>query len=252
MSAIETWWDAGTRWIRFDRPDKLNALTVDELRAVTDLLSGGAEEPEAVVFTGTGERAFSAGMHVDSFVDLDPDGARALITAVRDCVAAARTAPCPTVAEVGGYCLGAAFELALACDVRVVAEHAAFGLPEIRVGVPSVVDAALLQQHVGLGKAKEMILTGEVYPVAALPGLAGELVPAAELRAATRRMLARLTGHSKAAVAAQKRLFETWQNTSLAEGIEASVEEFAAVFADPGTARAVQARRAHLTRSGEE
>ncbi|GAA4830789.1 enoyl-CoA hydratase [Saccharopolyspora rosea] len=245
MAAITTWRESGVRWIRFERPDKLNALTVDELREVADLLSGPA--PEAVVFTGSG-RAFSAGMHVDSFRDLDRDGARELIGAVRDFVGAARLAPCPTVAAVNGHCLGAAFELALACDVRIVAQHADFGLPEIRVGIPSVVDAALLQQHVGLGKAKEMILTGDRYPVSTLPALANDIVPAEDLDAATRRMLDRLTGHSRAAVAAQKRLFEIWQNAPLAESIAASVDEFAEVFTDPDTARAVRARRAAVGR----
>jgi enoyl-CoA hydratase len=143
---------------------------------------------------------------------------------------------------VNGYCLGAAFELALACDIRIAADSAQFGLPEIKVGIPSVIDAALLQQHVGLSTAKEMILTGDLYPAADLArrGALNAVVPAADLHAETRRMLARLTGHSPAAMAAQKRLFETWQNTTLAAGIEASVSEFAAVFDNPQTAGIVE------------
>lgn len=246
MSAIETWDEGGVRWIAFARPDKLNALTADELRAVARLLT--EQPPRAVVFTGSGERAFSAGMHVDSFRDLDPEGARALISEVRDFVAAARQAEFPTVCAINGYCLGAAFELALACDVRIVAEHAAFGLPEIKVGIPSVIDAVLLQQHVGLGKAKEMILTGDTYPVQELPSLANAVVPASELDERTREMLERLTPHSPVAIAAQKRLFETWQNSDLTDSIAASVEEFAEVFTSAETTARVQARRADLGR----
>lgn len=241
MAAIDTWDEDGVRWIRFSRPDKLNALTVDELRATTRLLT--EDPPRAAVFTGSGDRAFSAGMHVDEFRGLDPGSARALITEVRDFVGAARQALFPTVCAVNGYCLGAAFELALACDMRVVAEHAAFGLPEIRVGIPSVVDAALLQQHVGLGKAKEMILTGDTYPVHELPELANAVVPGTDLVARTHGMLARITPHSPIAVAAQKRLFESWQNDGLTRAIATSIDEFAGVFAHPETSTRVQRRR---------
>lgn len=244
MAAIETWDEDGVRWVRFARPDKLNALTADELREVTRLLTG--DPPRAAVFTGAGERAFSAGMHVGEFDGLDPTSARALIGEVRDFAAAARQAPFPTVCAVNGHCLGAAFELALACDVRVVAEHAAFGLPEIRVGIPSVVDAALLQQHVGLGRAKEMILTGDLYPVGEVPALANEVVPGDQLVERTRAMLARLTPHSPVAVAAQKRLFESWQNDGLSRAVATSVDEFAGVFAHPETSARVQQRRSEL------
>lgn len=230
MAAIEVQDVRGVLWITFSRPGKHNALTVDEL--VEAVRSLGTGSPSAVVFTGAGDRAFSTGMHTDSFRDLDRERARALITHVRDFLAAARLAPVPTVCAINGHCLGAAFELALACDVRIAAEHATFGLPEIKVGVPSVVDAALLSQHVGLSLAKEMMLTGDLYPAAdmARRGLLNAVVPGDQVVAETQRMLARLTGHDPAVVASQKRLFETWQNSTLSAGIEASLDEFAAVF----------------------
>ncbi len=244
MSVIETWLEDDVRWISFARPDKLNALTVDELREATSLLRD--DRPRAAVFTGEGQRAFSAGMHVDSFRGLDPTSASALITEVRDFVAAARTAEFPTVCAVNGYCLGAAFELALSCDVRVAVEHAAFGLPEIAVGVPSVIDAALLQQYVGLGKAKEMILTGRLYPVQEVPALANTVVSPEELVPRTQSFVDDMVRHSPVAVAAQKRLFETWQNRGLSDGAEASIQEFAGVFAFDETADRVRARGAEL------
>jgi enoyl-CoA hydratase len=251
MAAIRVEDRDRTRWIIFDRPEKLNALTVDELDEVPRALSANPP-PSAVVFTGAGDRAFSAGMHVDSFRGLDAEGARDLITRVRDFVGAARRAPYPTICVVNGYCLGAAFELALACDLRIAAGHALFGLPEIRVGVPSVIDAALLQQHIGLSKAKEMILTGDLYPADEMAryGLLNAVVPAGEVPAQTARLLARVTGHTPTVVAAQKRLFEIWQNTSLADGIDASLGEFARVFEAPETAAQVEAHRAGLGRAG--
>ncbi len=251
MAAIEVRDDEdGVRWITFSRPEKLNALLPDDLRAVSRALTDYNAAPRAAVLTGSGGRAFSAGMHLDAFQGLTPDSARALIETVRDCVGSVRTAPFPTVSMLNGHCLGVAFEVALASDLRVAASHATVGLPEIKVGIPSVVDAALLQQHVGLSKAKEMILTGDLYPVADLEqlGLFNAVVPAAELEATTRSLLARVTPWTPTVVAAQKRLFEVWQNSTLAEGIAASVEEFAQVFGSPETLAQVAARRASVGR----
>jgi enoyl-CoA hydratase/carnithine racemase len=242
--------EAGVRWITFARPEKLNALLPEDLAALTKSLTCDSPTPRAAVLTGAGERAFSAGVHLDAFKDLTPDSARRLIVAVRDCLAAVRLAPFPTISMINGHCLGAAFEIALASDLRIAAIHATVGLPEIQVGIPSVVDAALLQQHVGLSKAKEMILTGDLYPVADLEpfGLFNAVVPGEELWAVTKRMLARVTPWSPTAVAAQKRLFEIWQNSPLAEGIEATVDVFAEVFASPETAAQIAAWRAQVGR----
>jgi enoyl-CoA hydratase/carnithine racemase len=143
----------------------------------------------AVLFAGAGGRAFCAGMHVDTFAELTPESARAFIAELRDMLAAVRTAPVPTVCAVDGYCLGVGFELALACDLRVATTRSAFGLPEIKVGIPSVADAALLSEYVGLSLAKEMILTGDVYPVDrfSASGLCNTVVPPDRLAAAVAR-----------------------------------------------------------------
>ncbi|MFN8636627.1 MAG: enoyl-CoA hydratase/isomerase family protein [Chloroflexota bacterium] len=240
----------GVRWITFWRPKKLNALLPEDLDAITHALSEQTPTPRAAVLTGSGERAFSAGMHLDAFHGLNPATARRLIEQVRDCVGSVRKAPFPTVAAINGHCLGVAFEMALACDLRVAADHATVGLPEIKVGIPSVVDAALLQQHVGLSKAKEMILTGDLYPVAELAplGLFNAVVSPEQLLEATHKMLARVTPWTPTVVAAQKRLFEIWQNTTLQDGIEASVVEFSQVFTSSETATQIAERRASVGR----
>jgi enoyl-CoA hydratase/carnithine racemase len=138
---------------------------------------------------------------------------------------------------VRGFCLGAGFELALACDLRVSTEDSQFGLPEVKVGIPSVVDAALLPAHVGLAMAKEIILTGDLYPAAELHrlGLLNRVVPAERLTAETEDLLARVTRHTPAVLASQKRLFEVWHNRPLVDAIDYSVDEFAAMFALPET-----------------
>jgi hypothetical protein len=120
-------------------------------------------------------------------------------------------------------------------------EVGAVGLPELAGGIPSALDAALLHQYVGLSLAKEMILTGELYPVERLTatGLCNEVVGHDDVDAAIDRLVARVAGHSPPAVAAQKRLFETWQNVGLRAGVEQSIGAFAEVFAHPETLDAV-------------
>ena len=234
-------------FLTFDRPHRLNALRradIDEVRRRLE----AADDVRALVFAGAGERAFSAGVDVDEFLALDPETAEDFIRALRDMLLAVRTFPGVTVCAVDGHCLGGAFELALACDLRVVTTRSTFGLPEIKLGIPSVVDAALLQQHVGLGVAKEMILTGDRWPASDphMAALSTDLVEPAELDVAVAELLAR-TDHTRTALAAQKRLFETWQNTGLIEGAEVSVREFAAVFAASETRATLDRYRAALS-----
>jgi len=233
--------------VTLDRPAKLNALRPADISALRSAMEL-PRDVRAVVFTGAGDRAFTAGMHVDSFDGLTPDSARAFIAELREMLAAVRTAPVATVCAVDGYCLGAGFELALACDLRLATTRSSFGLPEIKVGIPSVADAALLSQYVGLSLAKEIILTGDLYPVArfAASGLCNAVVEPGELDAAVNEWLGRAAGHTRTATASQKRLFEVWQNTGLTTGTAISVQEFASVFAAEETAAQLTAYRKRL------
>ena len=148
--------------VTLNRPEKHNALRRRDIDAIGAALAD-LGDVRAVLFRGAGGRAFSAGVDVTEFLALDgADDARDFITAVRTMLAAARTAPLTTICAVDGPCIGAAMELALACDLRVVTTRSRFGLPEIQLGLPSVVDASLLSQYVGLGAAKELILTGDL------------------------------------------------------------------------------------------
>ncbi len=248
MSAVLVDSDDKVLRITLNRPEKLNAITPDDIAALHDAVAD-TRDLRAIVFSGSGGRAFNAGMHVDSFGAMNAETAETFISGVRDLMRAVRTCPAVTICAIDGYCLGFGFELSLACDLRIATTRSSFGLPEIKVGVPSVIDAALLQQYVGLSLAKEMILTGDIYPVDALrsTGICNAVVEPDELVVATDRMIRRVTGHTDVVVASQKRLLEIWQNTSLVDGIDLSVKEFAAVLADPET-HAHLARRTHSRR----
>jgi enoyl-CoA hydratase/carnithine racemase len=235
--AVDLREDGGIWWITFNRPEASNAFTLADLDRLFQIFEEAGDRPQAAVLTGAGRKSFSAGMHLKAFSELTPERAREFIVKNRKVLAAVRTAPFPTIAAINGHCLGTGLGLALVSDIRIAVPHATFGLPEIKVGVPSVCDIALLQQHIGLSKAKEVILTGDSYPVEQLLpyGFLNAVVPADELIVETKRMLGRLVRHTRTVVAAQKKLFETWQNTTLTAGIDMSVEVFASVFASPDT-----------------
>jgi enoyl-CoA hydratase/carnithine racemase len=236
-------------WIIFDRPEKLNILHPEDLSELRNVIVNLASGVQAIVFTGEGQVAFSAGMNIDAFVGLTPSRAHALIGDLAQVMQAIRSSPAVTVAVVNGYCLGAAFELALACDLRVVTPTASFGLPEIKVGVPSAIDAALLPAFVGLSKAREMILTGDIYSLDQLPpgSIANVVAEPRELAAAAESLLARIATHPRTVTAAQRRLFDVWLNNPLDASVTASLTEFAKVFESPETHEQIARHRTRIT-----
>jgi enoyl-CoA hydratase/carnithine racemase len=142
-------------------------------------------------------------------------------------------APFPVIARVNGFCLGAGFELALACDVRIAASAARLGLPEVRVGVPSVIEAALLPGLIGPGRAAEMLLTGDAIGAeqAEAWGLVNRVVPLEGLDAAVDAMVDRLLACGPEALRLQKELMLRWRYTDLATAIEYGINAFATAYA---------------------
>src|SRR5947207_3221746 len=148
-------------------------------------------------------------------------------------LAGVHRAPFPVLAAVHGACLGAGMDLALACDLRVADANASFGLPEVRVGVPSVIQAALLPPLIGPGRAAEMLLLGTpVDATRALGwGLVNRVVEPGALTAAVDETLAMLLACAPGAVRAQKALMIRWRETDLPSAVRAGIDAFAACYA---------------------
>lgn len=221
-------------WCTLARPP-LNLLEPDaiaELRAAFADLAGDARLHAAVV-TGGEARAFTAGMDVHVLRDLDAAGARALISALHDAIDVVHRAPFPVIGEIAGPCLGAGFELALACDLRIAADDARFGLPEVRVGVPSVIQAALLPPTIGPGRAAELLFLGaSIDATRALDwGLVNRVVPRAGLRAAVEDVLAELARCAPGALRLQKSLVIRWRESDLTTAVRAGIDAFVAAYA---------------------
>ena len=232
--AIRVERDGDIAWCALARPP-LNLLEpggIAELHAAFRTLAADASLRAAVVTGGTA-RAFSAGMDVRVLGGLDAASARPLITALHDAIEAVHRAPFPVIAEIGGACLGAGLELALACDLRIAADDATFGLPEVRVGVPSVIHAALLPPLVGVGHAAELLFLGQtIDAVRALEwGLVTRVVERARLRAAVDTVLATLAACAPAALRLQKSLVMRWRDSDLSSAVRAGIDAFAAAYA---------------------
>ena len=204
---------------------------IASLRATFETLAADASVRVAIL-AGAG-RAFTAGMDVHVLRDLDAASATALITSVHDAIDAVHRAPFPVIAAVDGAALGAGFELMLACDLRVAAQGSIFGLPEVRVGVPSVIQAALLPPMIGPGRAAELLLTGASVGAddALAWGLVNRVVPRERLDAAVDELAATIVACAPTAVRLQKALIVRWRESDLATAVRAGIAAFAASYA---------------------
>jgi enoyl-CoA hydratase len=157
--------EGGVAVLTVNRPDALNAFDVDTLTALRDHLRELAEDSEArvVVVTGAGERAFAAGADIKYMSGLDVDGAKEWGNLGHEVGHLLETMPKPTIAAINGFALGGGCEVALACDFRYASTSAKLGQPEVNLGIiPGWGGTQRLARAVGIGLAKELILTGRV------------------------------------------------------------------------------------------
>lgn len=187
------------------RPDKLNALnraTIDELdRAIAALVSAG--DVDGIIVTGAG-RAFVAGADIAELAALDAEGALALSRRGQEVFARLEASPKPVIAAVNGFALGGGCELAMACHVRIAADTARFGQPEVKLGfIPGYGGTQRLPRLVGPGHAAQLLLTGEIIDAteASRIGLVNRVVPAAELMTVTEGLLRQMLANAPLALA---------------------------------------------------
>jgi len=222
----------------------LNILDLATLQQLERGLGALTRDPglDLLVVRGAGERAFSAGVAVHDHVG---DRIGPALSAFHGAVRQLRDLDAITLACVRGHCLGGGLELALACDLVVASEDASFGLPEIRIGVPSVIEAALLPGMVGPARAAEILLLGA--PVTAAQalewGLVNRVVPPSELEAVTQGLVESILTFAPTAVRLQKELIVRWRNTDLRTAIESGINAFAQCYA---TAEPREAMLAYL------
>jgi enoyl-CoA hydratase/carnithine racemase len=220
--------------VTIDHGVKLNSFTsalMEELASSLEKLSTD-DSLRAVVLTGAGERAFSGGANLEELAALNGTTAEAFITLVHRCCSAVRDLPVPVIARLHGFVLGAGLELAASCDLRIAADNAIFGMPEVKLGIPSVVEAALLPGLVGWGRARLIMLLGENFAAtdAERWGLVEKVVPASELDTELERWIASLLAAGPRAVRLQKELMRQWENLPLRDAISAGIPALSAAW----------------------
>jgi enoyl-CoA hydratase len=221
----------------FDNSRRLNVLNPPALLDLTEAFLGLAREDDlrVVVLSGAGGRAFIGGADINHMVGMktSEDG-RAFITMVHKFCQVIRDCPVPVICRMEGYTLGAGLEVAAACDMRIAADNAFFGMPEVKVGVPSVVEAALLPRLIGWGRTSWLLLTAENIDAATADrwGMVEQVVPLAKLDAAIERCVTSIAEATPKAVRAQKRLMRRWERLSLDEAVQAGIDAFAQSVAE--------------------
>lgn len=195
--------------VAINRPEVMNAMnqaTRDEL-VVAFTEAQADDSVRAVVLTGTGTRAFSAGQDLNEARHFTAEQGRRWIEQWRRVYEAIRDLEKPLVAAVNGVAAGAAFQLCLLCDIRILAEGARFTMPEVNIGVPATMGTWLLWDMVGRARTVELVLTGRLVEAdeAVAWGLAGRIVPADRVRAEAVALARELAGKPPGAVRLNKR-----------------------------------------------
>ena len=227
--------EGGLSTITLNRPEKLNLLNremINEIgRAVEEL--GKDEGIRVVVITGAGDRAFTAGIDVNEMKDLNPSSAREFIRQLHYTIKSVRDLDKVVIAAINGFCFGGGCELAMACDLRIASENAEIGLPEIKLGIPSVIEAALMPLLIGMGRARELIFLGDPITAdeAERIGLVNKVVPADKLNEAVKEVSDKILSYSPTAVRMQKRIINQWLPSDLEAAIDYSIDAFSRCFA---------------------
>ena len=247
--------------VTINNPSRLNAMNsalMDEFVSMLSPLAANAEL-RAFVLTGAGEKAFIGGADIREMSALaNAEDGREFITRLHRCCEAIRAVPVPTIARINGLTLGGGLEIAAACDVRIAVESAVFGMPEVRLGIPSVIEAALLPMLIGWGRTRQILLFGGNFSAqeARSWGLINELARHSDLDDAVGRWLDQLISCAPGAVRLQKQLIRSWEDMPLRAAIEAGIESFETAIrsGEPGAAMGdfLLRRKARKTISSEQ
>jgi enoyl-CoA hydratase/carnithine racemase len=209
----------------------LGSAAINGVRAGLEVLAT-ERAIRALVIAGQSEKSMIGGADIKEMAKLDQASAEKFITGLRDLCEAARAFPAPVIARIPGWCLGGGLEFAAACDLRIAAHDAKFAMPEVKVGIPSVIHAALLPRLIGWGRARWLIMTAATIdaPTALAWGLVDAVAPEGGLDAEVEKAVEALLECGPEALRAQKTLLKQWEELPLKESVNLSIGVFGQSF----------------------
>jgi len=228
--------DNGIGIITINRPKELNAQNSKMLAELTALLTDIEMDDgvKVVIITGSGDKAFIAGSDVKEMQTKTSQSIREFHTANRIMLEKIERLPKPVIAAINGFALGGGCELAMSCDFRIAAENARFGQPEINLGIiPGAGGTQRLTRLVGMTKAKELILTGDIIDAdtALNIGLVNKVVPQYDLMSEAKALAQKLLTKSSAALSLAKAAINCGWQMPLSSALDLEMQCFSLCFA---------------------
>src|SRR4051812_17364422 len=220
----------------------LGSAVINGIREGLELLAT-ERQIRVLVIAGQSEKSMIGGADIKEMARLDQASAERFITGLRDLCETVRAVPVPVIARMPGWCLGGGLEVAAACDFRVAAHDAKFAMPEVRVGIPSVIHAAMLPRLIGWGRARWLVMTAATIdaPTALNWGLIDAVADPGGLDAEVEKVVAMLLECGPEALRAQKALLRQWEELPLKESVELSIPMFGRSFLTDEPHRMMQA-----------
>jgi enoyl-CoA hydratase/carnithine racemase len=217
-----------------NRPEKLNILNSGVIAEMNSALARIAEDDAArvVILAGAGGKAWIGGADINEMVALNSDTGKQFITRLHTVCCALRELPVPVIASIDGFCLGAGLEIAACCDLRIATPASHFGMPEVRVGIPSVIEAAVLPHLIGSGRARDLVMTARIIDAheASAWGLVECVESKQQLDTMVNERVDMILNAGPNAMRSQKVLCRGWEEMSLTESIQAGIDAFGEAY----------------------
>jgi enoyl-CoA hydratase len=214
--------------VTVDNPERRNALGIAGKKALAQAFGQLAKDKRlrVAILTGAGDRSFIAGADLAEMRGLTAKGAKEEHTWTHRACEAIRALPVPVIARINGYCFGAGMELAASCDMRIGVATAKFGMPEVRFGIPSGMQACLLPQLIGWGKTRELVYTGDHIDAAEARecGFLERLVDPSDLDASVERWVSSILAAGPNAIRLQKKLVRDWERMTISQAVQAGIK----------------------------
>ncbi len=238
MSLVTTSKSDGICTVTINRPDKLNAMNMDAAKELVEIFEnlGKDDEVKVIILTGEGDKAFSAGADIEYMSKISPDESEEYAKLGQLVTGTVENVKQPTIAAVNGFALGGGCELAMSCDIRIAANTAKMGQPEVTIGIPPGWGGTQrLMRIVGVAKAKELVYTGKMIKAdeAREIGLVNQVVELSALMDETMKMAKVIANNSAIAVRMSKSAINIGRNADLDTGLGVELLAWRNCFTHP-------------------